>query len=109
MAEYFVEAKNITRPPVHPGVIFAEEIMPGLRERHTVTAIARLLGVSRATLHRLMAGDIAMSPEMAVRIGKLVGNGAGLWLRLQAKHDEWEATRRLAKQLKAIPTLLGDK
>jgi len=109
MAEYLVEPKNITRPPVHPGVIFAEEIMPGLRERLTVTEIARLLGVSRATLHRLMASDIAMSPEMAVRIGKLVGNGGGLWLRLQAKYDEWEATRRLAKQLKGIPTLLGGK
>ena len=109
MAEHFVEPKNITRPPVHPGVIFGEEIMPGLRERLTVTEIARLLGVSRATLHRLMAGDIAMSPEMAVRIGKLVGNGAGLWLRLQAKYDEWETTRRLAKELKGIPTLLGGK
>ena len=70
MAEYLVEPKNIRRPPVHPGVIFAEEIMTVLRERATVSEIARLLGVSRATLHRLMAGDIAMSPEMAVRIGK---------------------------------------
>jgi len=70
MAEYLVEPKNIRRLPVHPGVIFAEEIMTVLRERATVSEIARLLGVSRATLHRLMAGDIAMSPEMAVRIGK---------------------------------------
>jgi len=38
-------------------------------------------------------------------LAKLVGNGAGLWLRLQAKYDEWETTRRLAKELKAIPTL----
>jgi antitoxin HigA-1 len=105
MAEYFVEPKKITRAPVHPGVIFAEEIMPELRERRTVGEIARLLGVSRATLHRLMAGDIAMSPDMAVRVGKLVGNGAGLWLRLQAKYDEWQAHRRLAKELKSIPTL----
>lgn len=34
-----------------------------------------------------MGGEIAMSPQMA-RIGKLVGNGAGLWLRLQAKYHE---------------------
>jgi addiction module HigA family antidote len=108
MAEYLVEPKSRTRPPVHPGVIFGEEIMPGLRARRTVGEIARLLGVSRATLHRLMAGEIAMSPEMAARIGKLVGNGAGLWLRLQAKYDEWEATRRLAKELSGIPTLGGE-
>jgi addiction module HigA family antidote len=109
MTEYLVEPKNRTRAPVHPGVIFAEEIMPTLRERRTVSEIARLLGVSRATLHRLMASEIAMSPDMAARIGKLVGNGAGLWLRLQAKYDEWEATRRLAKELKGIPTLLEVK
>jgi antitoxin HigA-1 len=83
--------------------------MPGLRERRAVGEIARLLGVSRTTLYRLMAGEITMSPEMAARIGKLVGNGAGLWLRLQAKYDEWETTRRLAKELKEIPTLLGGK
>jgi antitoxin HigA-1 len=83
-----------SRAPIHPGVIFSEEIMPGLRERRTASEIARLLGVSRATLHRLMAGDISMSPDMAARIGKLCGNGAGLWLRLQAKYDEWAIGRR---------------
>jgi hypothetical protein len=47
-------------------------------------------------------GDIAMSPDMAVRVGKLGGNGAGLWLRLQVRYDECEAHRRLAKELKSI-------
>ncbi len=108
MTEYLVEPRNRTRPPVHPGVIFAEEIMPGLRERRTVGEIARLLGVSRAMQHRLTTGEIAMSPEMAAHIGKLVGNGAGLWLRLQAKYDEWETTRRPTKELRAIPTLRAE-
>lgn len=106
MREYQVQPSKIRRRPVHPGVIFAEEIMPGLLEQRTVGEIARLLRISRATLHRLMTAQIAMSPEMAVRVGKLVGNGAGLWLRLQAKYDEWEATRRLAAELRSIPTLL---
>jgi antitoxin HigA-1 len=106
MAEYFVDPKDMKRAPTQPGVLFGAEIMPGLRERHTIGEIAALLGVSRATLHRLMAGEIAMSPDMAVRIGKLVGNGAGLWLRMQAAYDEWEASHRLAKQLKSIPTLI---
>ena len=106
MAEYLVKPKDMKRAPTHPGILFGEEIMPGLRERYTVGEIATLLGVSRATLHGLMAGQIAMSPDMAVRIGKLVGNGAGLWLRMQASYDEWEASRRLARQLKSIPTLI---
>jgi hypothetical protein len=26
--EYFVKPKEITRPPTHPGLLFAEEILP---------------------------------------------------------------------------------
>lgn len=56
-----------------------------------------------------MGGEIAMNPETAARIGKLVGNGAGLWLRLQAKYHERETSRRIAKELTGIPMLLGSK
>jgi antitoxin HigA-1 len=42
---------------------------------------------------------------MAVRLGKLCGNGPRLWLALQAKYDAWEASRRLAKEIEKIPTL----
>ncbi len=64
--EYSVEPKNRTRPPVYPGVIFAEEIMPGLRGWRDRASV----GVSRTTLYRLMAGEITMSPELAARIGQ---------------------------------------
>ncbi len=103
--EYVVNPEKIRRPPIHPGVIFGEEVMPELRRGRTVGEIATLLGVSRQNLHRLMAGEIAISPEMAARIGKLVGNGARIWLAMQADYDAYQATRRLYKQLKKIPTL----
>jgi len=44
--EYAVD--KITRPPIHPGEIFAEEVMPELRKKRTIGEIARVLGVSRA-------------------------------------------------------------
>ena len=50
-------------------------------------------------------GEIAISPDMAARLGKLCGNGAGLWLRLQANYDAWEATHRLRAELSKIPTI----
>lgn len=96
--EYFVRPEDITRPPTHPGVFFAEDILPALGRR-TIGEIARLLGVSRQTLHRVMAGDTAVSPEMAVRLGKLSGNGPELWLNMQAGYDAWEATQRLGRRL----------
>jgi plasmid maintenance system antidote protein VapI len=39
---------------------------------------------------------------MALRIGKLAGNGPGLWLRMQQNHDLWYAERELANELKKI-------
>jgi addiction module HigA family antidote len=105
MSEYLVDRSKITRSPIHPGVIFAEDVMPDLRRLCTVGQIARLLGISRQHLYKLMAGQAPISPDIGVRMGKLVGNGAGLWLRMQAAYDEWEATRRLAGELKRIPTM----
>ncbi len=103
--EYVVNPEKIRRSPIHPGVIFGEEVMPELRRRRTISEIASILGVSRQNLHRLMAGEIAISPDMAARIGKLVGNGARIWLAMQADYDAYEATHRLRKQLEKIPTL----
>jgi addiction module HigA family antidote len=104
MAEYSRE--EVKRPPTHPGVIFAEDVMPHLREeKRTVGEIARLLDVSRQHLYKVMAGEMPITPDMAARIGKLVGNGAGIWLRLQAKYDTWEVTHRLSKELARIPTI----
>jgi len=105
--EFVVERDKITRQPVHPGVFFERNILPEFRrQRRTIGEIARLLDVSRQALHRVMAGQAAVTPDMAVRLGKLCGNGPDLWLNLQARHDAWEATHRLAKDLKKIPTLV---
>jgi antitoxin HigA-1 len=104
--EYSVDSDRVAaRRPIHPGVIFGEEVMPELRRRRTVGEIAVLLGVSRQTLHRVTVGNIGISPDMAARIGKLVGNGARIWLAMQADYDAWEATHRLSRELKRIPTL----
>jgi len=92
--------------PSHPGLLLAD-ILPEMDGgRRTIGEIATLLGVSRQTLHRVMAGRTAVTPEMAVRLGKLCGNGPGLWLRMQAAYDAWHATQRLGKAvIDAIPTL----
>ena len=104
-AEYIVKREKITRSPIHPGVIFAEEVMPELRKSRTIGEIAALLKVSRSILYRVMAGEVAVSPDMAVRLGKLCGNGPNLWLNLQAAFDAWESSRRLRKEVRSIPTL----
>ncbi|HET6546288.1 MAG TPA: HigA family addiction module antitoxin [Rhodanobacteraceae bacterium] len=91
---------NPNRPPTHPGAILREDVLPALGL--SVTETARRLRVSRQTLHDLLAERKGFTPEMALRVGKLAGNGAGLWLRMQQDYDLWHAARALAAELRAI-------
>jgi antitoxin HigA-1 len=56
------------------------------------------------TLHRLLRGEQAVTPEMALRLGKLCGNGPEFWLRLPMRRDLWRLERTLAADLARIPT-----
>lgn len=99
--EYLVtEAPKVA--PTHPGEILRDDVLPALGL--SVIEAAKELRVSRQTLHRILSGKMAVSPEMAVRLGKFCGNGPGLWLRMQAAFDLWHAEKRLRDEVKRIPT-----
>ena len=69
-------------PPTHPGEILREDVLPALDL--SIVDAAQKLGVTRQTLHRIIAkrNPRPVTPEMAVRLGKLCGNGPRLWLNL---------------------------
>jgi addiction module HigA family antidote len=100
--EYRVKGPPAWRPS-HPGALLREEVLPALRV--TVKEAAEKLGVSRQTLHAILSERSAVTPEMAVRLGKFCGDGPGIWLRMQSAHDLWQAERDLAEVVKTIPTL----
>jgi addiction module HigA family antidote len=89
--------------PAHPGELLGEILIPATGK--TKTEIAALLGVSRQTLHELIAGKKGVTPDMALRLGKLFGDGPGIWLRMQNAHDLWHAQRSAARIIRKIPTL----
>ncbi len=89
------------RPPVHPGEILKEDVLPALGL--SVSEAARQLRISRQTLHRILKGSHGITPEMAVRLGKFCGNGPGLWLRMQQSYDLWQANEKLSDELRQIP------
>jgi addiction module HigA family antidote len=91
----------LRRPPTHPGAILRDDVLPALGL--SVSEAARQLGVTRQTLHRIMAEKVSITPEMAVRLGRFCGNGPGLWLRMQQAYDLWYAERELAGKLERIP------
>lgn len=93
-------------PPVHPGAILREDVLPALKAAGvTQQAVADHLKITRQALDNLAKGKASVSPEMALRLGKLCGNGPDLWLNLQQAWDLAEARGRIGDQLAAIPTL----
>lgn len=71
--------------PSHPGELIREETLPSYQL--TVSAAAVLLQVTRPNLTRLLKGQAALSPEMAVKIEKAFGVSAELLLTMQARYD----------------------
>jgi len=96
----FTAKRGANRTPTHPGALLREEVLPALRL--SVSEAARRLHISRQTLHELLAERKGFTPEMALRIGKLAGNGPLLWLGLQQRFDLWHAERALAEELRSI-------
>jgi addiction module HigA family antidote len=90
-------------PPMHPGELLREEVLPALDRPKT--QIARMLGVSRQTLYDILEEKQPVTPMMALRLGKLCGNGPDLWLNLQKRYDLRQAEQALGAKIKAIPTL----
>jgi len=70
--------------PPHPGSGLKDEFEAlGL----TVAEAAKGLGVTRQQLYRVMNGECAISPEMAIRLEKAIGGSADHWLRMQMNYD----------------------
>ncbi|MEQ1555282.1 MAG: HigA family addiction module antitoxin [Gallionella sp.] len=89
-----------TRKPTHPGAILREDVLPNLGI--SVSAFANNLGVSRQTLHAVLSERSGVSPEMALRLGALLGNGAELWVDMQSKFDLQQAADKLHDVLAKI-------
>ena len=88
-------AKSLRDPkrrPTHPGAILREDVLPALGM--TQAEFAKRLGVSRLTVSELINEKRAVSADMAMRLGRLLGNGPEIWLRMQQTLDLWELAKR---------------
>ncbi|KAA5600358.1 HigA family addiction module antitoxin [Blastochloris sulfoviridis] len=90
-------------PPMHPGELLREDVIPALAIPKA--EIARLLGISRQSLYDILAERQPVTPGMALRLGKLCGNGPELWLSLQRTYDLDVARKELGAEIEKIPTL----
>jgi len=93
--------KHPSIPEMHPGELLREVVVPALDL--SKAEIARALGISRQTLYGILDEKQAVTAEMALRLGKLCGNGPELWLNLQRSYDLRKA--RQTVDVSKIPTL----
>ena len=91
------------RRTVHPGEMLREDFIPeyGL----TVASLATAVGVSRQSVNELVAERRAVSPEMAIRLGRLFGNSPEFWLNAQRAVDLWDASQKLKGDVRRIKPL----
>jgi addiction module HigA family antidote len=75
-------------------------VLPDLNR--PMAEIARALGISRQLLYSIVNEKAPVTPEVAVRLGKLCGNGSRLWVNMQAAYDLWHAERKI--DVSKIPT-----
>lgn len=83
--------RDPNRRPTHPGAVLRDDVLPALGM--TQKEFARRLGVSRLTVSELLHGKRSLSPEMAARLGRLLGTTPESWLAMQAALDLWQIER----------------
>ena len=78
--------------PVHPGEFIKHELIApyGL----SVTAAAKVLGVTRARLSALLNERARLTPEMGLRIEKAFGVSMDTLMRMQNSYDIAQARKR---------------
>lgn len=79
--------------PPHPGQFITEVYLAP----HDMSArdLASRLGVSPSTITRVLNGSSRVSPEMALRLARVLGRSAESWLAMQDAHDLWVARAQM--------------
>lgn len=86
--------------PLHPGVVVKDILIDstGL----TISEAAERLGVTRTTLSRLLNQHAGISPEMALRLSRLLNTSIEMWINLQSQYDIWNV-RQHADNINIVP------
>ena len=69
-----------------------EDVLPHLGM--TQKEFADRLGVSRVSVSEVIHEKRPITPDMAMRLGQLLGNGPEIWLRMQQTLELWDLEQR---------------
>lgn len=84
--------------PPHPGEVLKDTVLHEM----TVTELARRLDLSRVTVSRVANGHAAVSPELAIRLARLLGGSPESWLHMQVNYDLWRAEKHRRPKIEPL-------
>ena len=85
--------------PSHPGDLLRTWIEGASL---TVTQLAEHIGVTRATLSRIINGHAGVTAEMDLRLHQALGTREALWLDLKKQRDLWVAKQAKTPRIKRL-------
>jgi len=98
---------TLQRKPVHPGEVLREDF---LKEYHlTVPQLADRLGVSRATIQKILRGQGRITPNIALRLSKFFGTSAEVWLGMQNEFDLYQEQNTRKDEIRAITPVIAPR
>ncbi len=95
---------DFAKPTPHPGEHLREDFMPayGL----TPGALAKAMGLKdRTRIERLVRERQPVTPDTALRLGKVFGTAPEFWMNLQVRHDLSKAAIDAREDLERIEAL----
>jgi addiction module HigA family antidote len=84
--------------PPHPGNVLQEFLGDT-----NVTAAAKHLRVSRATISRILNGKAGISADMSLCLSAAFGTHAEIWYELQTDYDLWQASQKKQPRIEPFP------
>ncbi len=89
-------------PPIHPGEFLAEI----MAERNISQAeFARVIGISPMRISHLIKGTRPLTAEIALLMGRALGQSPQYWLNLQTAYDLKRAEKMIGRRLLTIRPL----
>jgi len=79
--------------PPHPGEFIKATYLEPFG--YSCRFLATQLDVASSTLNRILKGQSAITPEMALRLSKAVGRTPESWLSMQDNYDLWQAKQNI--------------
>jgi addiction module HigA family antidote len=90
----------MTRPPIHPGEILADELKEiGV----TPTELARQVEVPANRISEIIRGRRSITGDTALRLGHWFGTTAQFWINLQASYDLRTAALQAGGAIEKLP------